>query len=128
MKYITAEEAIVAVKEKALSMAESNEQLQQYMTLGKLAMFAERYVMDVLDYCHRVDFPYALIYVGAELAVKYFADSSRDAPGPLKSLKENDVQFEWAVSSVSPIGCISEQDFESIRNKLNLYRKVVHHG
>lgn len=128
MRYVTAEEAIASVREKAMAIAEGNEQLQQYMTRGKLAMFAERYVMDVLDYCHRVDFPCALVYVGAELAVKHFTDSSRDAPGPLKSLKENDVQFEWAVSSVSPIGCIAEKDFESIRNKLNLYRKVMHHG
>lgn len=94
----------------------------------ELELFAEKFVLDVMDYCHRTDFPRTLAYTGAELAVKYILDARRTddgAPGPLKSLKENDVQFEWAVGEVSPIGCISEHDFNSIRPKLNLYRKVV---
>lgn len=98
---------------------------------AQIQVFAEKFVLDVVAYCHRTNFPRVLAYTAAELAMKYIADMNRMADGslgPLKSLKENDVQFEWAVSSVAPIGCISEQDFESIRNKLNLYRKVVHHG
>lgn len=98
---------------------------------AQIQVFAEKFVLDVVAYCHRTNFPRVLAYTAAELAMKYIADMNRMADGslgPLKSLNENDVQFEWAVSSVAPIGCISEQDFESIRNKLNLYRKVVHHG
>lgn len=90
-----------------------------------LEIFAEKFVLDVMDYCHRTDFPRTLAYTGAELAIKYIVDSASNGQGPLKSLKENDVEFEWAVGEVSPIGCISEQDFNSIRPKLNLYRKVV---
>ncbi len=98
---------------------------------AQIQVFAEKFVLDVVAYCHRTNFPRVLAYTAAELAMKYIADMNRmvdGSLGPLKSLKENDVQLEWAVSSVAPIGCISEQDFESIRNKLNLYRKVVHHG
>ena len=90
-----------------------------------LALFAEKFVLDCMDYCHRTNFPRTLVYTAAELAVKYIKDKHIDSHGPLKSLKENDVEFTWAVTDVSPIGCISEQDFESIRSKLNLYRKVV---
>lgn len=90
-----------------------------------LEIFAEKFVLDVMDYCHRTDFPRTLAYTGAELAIKYIVDSASNGQGPLKSLKENDVEFEWAIGEVSPIGCISEQDFNSIRPKLNLYRKVV---
>lgn len=91
----------------------------------ELELFAEKFVLDVMDYCHRNDFPRTLAYTGAELAIKYIADSASNGQGPLKSLKENDVEFEWAVGEVSPIGCISEHNFNSIRPKLNLYRKVV---
>lgn len=90
-----------------------------------LALFAEKFVLDCMDYCHRTNFPRTLVYTAAELAVKYIKDKHSDSHGPLKSLKENDVEFTWAITDVSPIGCISEQDFESIRSKLNLYRKVV---
>lgn len=90
-----------------------------------LALFAEKFVLDCMDYCHRTNFPRTLVYTAAELATKYIKDKYSDTHGPLKSLKENDVEFTWAVTDVSPIGCISEQDFESIKPKLNLYRKVV---
>lgn len=90
-----------------------------------LDVFAEKFIIDCMDYCHRADFPRTLIYTASELAVKYIKDKFSDTHGPLKSLKENDVEFTWAVEDVSPIGCISEKDFESIRTKLNLYRKVV---
>ena len=90
-----------------------------------LDVFAEKFILDCMDYCHRTDFPRTLIYTASELAVKYIKDKLSDTRGPLKSLKENDVEFTWAVEDVSPIGCISEKDFESIRTKLNLYRKVV---
>lgn len=91
----------------------------------QLEVFAEKFVLDVMDYCHRTDFPRSLAYTGAELAVKYSKDTLNQSQGPLKSLKENDVEFTWTVSDISPIGCISEQDFNSIKPKLNLYRKVV---
>lgn len=90
-----------------------------------LALFAEKFVLDCMDYCHRTNFPRTLVYTAAELATKYIKDKYSDTHGPLKSLKENDVEFTWALTDVSPIGCISEKDFESIRTKLNLYRKVV---
>lgn len=91
----------------------------------QLEIFAEKFVLDTMDYCHRTNFPRTLVYTAAELAAKYIKDRYSDTHGPLKSLKENDVEFTWAVTDISPIGCISEKDFESIRTKLNLYRKVV---
>lgn len=67
----------------------------------QLEAFAEKFVLDVMDYCHRTNFPRSLVYTGAELAVKYSKDTLSQSQGPLKSLKENDVEFIWGVSDVA---------------------------
>ena len=126
VKYLDFDEAkkgIIDATHRLISVLEDGLNNANYDTY--LDVFAEKFILDCMDYCHRTDFPRTLIYTASELAVKYIKDKHADSHGPLKSLKENDVEFEWAVEDVSPIGCISEKDFESIRTKLNLYRKVV---
>ncbi|WP_302064369.1 hypothetical protein [uncultured Veillonella sp.] len=125
VKYLDFDEAkkgIIEATHRLVSVVDSlnNANYDTY-----LDVFAEKFILDCMDYCHRADFPRTLIYTASELAVKYIKDKFSDTHSPLKSLKENDVEFTWAVEDVSPIGCISEKDFESIRTKLNLYRKVV---
>lgn len=125
MQYLPYDEAVAKVMQQTERLATLKNAFDADLEHDKMEMFAEKFVLDVLDYCHRSDFPRTLVYTGAELAVKYITDMNKSENAPLKSLKENDVQFEWAVKEVSPIGCISEDDFATIRGKLNLYRKVM---
>lgn len=125
VKYISYEEAVQCIVDTANRMLFMVDTMAHEKSLEPISLFAEKFVLDCMDYCHRTDFPRSLVYTGAELAVKYSKDTLNQSQGPLKSLKENDVEFTWAVSDMSPIGCISEQDFNSIKPKLNLYRKVV---
>lgn len=122
LEYDSAIQEVINTSKRLISLIDGMKDVDHTTTL---TLFAEKFVLDCLDYCHRTNFPRTLIYTAAELSVKYIKDKHADSHGPLKSLKENDVEFEWAVTDVSPIGCISEKDFESIRPKLNLYRKVV---
>ena len=68
---------------------------------GLLTFYVEKLVMDILDYCHRADFPDALIYSSVDLIRKRFADEDASAgselgiqaAGPLSSVKMDDTEF-----------------------------------
>ena len=113
VKYISYEEAVQCITDTANRMLFMVDTAVHEKSLEPISLFAEKFVLDCMDYCHRTDFPRSLVYTGAELAVKYSKDTLNQSQGPLKSLKENDVEFTWAVTDMSPIGCISEQDFNS---------------
>lgn len=85
-------------------------------------IYARKLISDVLDYCHREDFPAALVYTCADLLVKRANDAQDETRG-LKSVKMDDTQFDFANSDVSS-GSQADADFETIRPKLNLYRKI----
>ena len=89
----------------------------------------EKFVNDVLDYCHREDFPETLIYSAVDLLNKNFADESAGSDtgitAPISEIKQDDVSFKFAVNNVNSAGVASDSDFDSIKPKLNLYRKVV---
>ena len=85
-------------------------------------IYADKLVIDVLDYCKRDDFPAALVYTCADLLFKREQDSTSDTQG-LKKVKMDDTEFEFATATASP-GTLADADFATIRNKLNLYRKV----
>lgn len=89
----------------------------------------EKFVNDVLDYCHREDFPETLIYSAVDLLNKTFADESASSDtgitAPISEIKQDDVSFKFAVNNVSSAGVASDSDFDSIKPRLNLYRKVV---
>ena len=125
VKYISYEETVQCIADTANQMLFMLDTTMDKKSLELISSFAEKFVLDCMDYCHRTDFPRSLVYTGAELAVKYSKDTLSQLQGPLKSLKENDVEFTWTVSDMSPIWCISEQDLNSIKPKLNLYRKMV---
>ena len=78
---------------------------------GMLTFYVEKLGMDILDHCHRADFPDALIYSAVDLIRKRFADE--------------DAEFKFAVANIDPTGCLAELDFATLKPKLNLYRKVV---
>lgn len=100
---------------------------------GLLTFYVEKLVTDILDYCHRADFPDALIYSAVDLIRKRFTDEDASAgselgiqaAGPLSSVKMDDTEFKFAVANIDPTGCLADLDFATLKPKLNLYRKVV---
>ena len=109
--------------------------LERHRTLdaGLLAFYVEKLVTDILDYCHRADFPEPLVYSAVDLIRKRLADenaSSADGLGistnaPLSSVKMDDTEFKFAVSNIDPTGCLADLDFATLKPKLNRWRKVV---
>lgn len=121
------QEAVKRVSEKVLLLTG-----EQKPNSDTLAFYIEKLVTDILDYCHRDDFPDALVYTVVELVQKRLADAASaaagmagDTHGPLQSVKMDDTEFHFAVSSVDPAACLSELSFDAIKPKLKLYRKVV---
>ena len=121
------QEAVKQVSEKVLLLAG-----EQKPNSDTLAFYIEKLVTDILDYCHRDDFPDALVYTVVELVQKRLADAASAAAGmaggshgPLQSVKMDDTEFCFAVSSVDPAACLSELSFDAIKPKLKLYRKAV---
>lgn len=121
------QEAVTAVVEK-VQLLESERQLKSDL----LTFYIEKVVADILDYCHRDDFPDALVYTAVDLIRKRLSDEdSKTAAelqgirGPLSSVTMDDTEFSFAVNGVDATGCLSDLDFDSIKPKLNLYRKVV---
>ena len=102
-------------------------------------MWIEKLVLDILDYCHRTDFPEALIYTCVDLILKRLNDSELAAEDsdtsvaalPLSEIKEDDTSYKFDTSfavkttATDNVGLLSDLDFDSIKPRLNLYRKVV---
>lgn len=124
------QEAVQAILEK-LKLLRGAEKLNE----AQATFATEKLVMDVLDYCHREDFPVALVYTAVDLVGKRLDDLQSSADeveegdiptrGPLSSIKMDDTEFSFAVNSVSASGVLSDYDFDSIKAKLNLYRRAV---
>lgn len=89
-----------------------------------LNLYAEKFVDDTLDYCNREDFPVALTFTAADMVNKWAASAGTDSDAPLKSIKHNDTEFQFAVDNVPSVGSSIESDFESIKANLNMYRKL----
>lgn len=125
---MTAEEAVEKILDD-VTFLESSRKLDE----TKLSYYVEKLVYDILDYCHREDFPATLVYTVTDLIRKRIRDE--DSPtdedtglaiqGPLSSVKMDDTEFHFAVSSVDTTKNLAELDFEALKPKLNIYRKVV---
>lgn len=94
-----------------------------------LSIYVEKLVNDVLDYCHRRDFPRALTFTCMDLINKRISDEQTAAEGEtqLKSIEAGDTKFEFNVAAISS-GVLNDLDFDSIKPKLNLYRKIAGFG
>lgn len=90
-----------------------------------LNIYITKLVGDVLAYCHREDFPAKLVYTVMDLIVKRLNDESEDSTRGLKSIKMDDTEFQFNTTSISAVGCVSEADFDTLKPKLNSYRKLV---
>ncbi len=93
---------------------------------GALSFYVEKLVNEVLGYCHRHDFPEPLLFTCVDLIVKRLKDEEADTngDGDLKSLKMDDTTFEFNTATKVNIGILSDMDFDSIKPKLNAYRKL----
>ena len=128
---MTREEAIERIKQKILLILPENQLSEEI-----LLFWIEKLVLDVLDYCHREDFPEALIYTCVDLILKRISDSETaadyDENGlPLSEIKMDDTSFKFSTGTIKTVtnpnnaGLLSDEDFNSIKPRLNLYRKLV---
>lgn len=117
-KYIDADAAEQSILQTAEALLGETDTSQTAV----YTLYAKKLVADVLDYCHRDDFPKGLVYACADLLVKRVSDTADDTKG-LKSIKMDDTQFDFAHGDVTA-GTQADADFETIRPKLNLYRKI----
>lgn len=92
-----------------------------------LKIYVEKLVLDILDYCHRKDFPPALVFTCMDLINKRIDDEQVKLEGisSLKSIEAGDTKFEFNVNTTIASGILSDLDFDSIKPKLNLYRKIA---
>lgn len=92
-----------------------------------LSIYVEKLVNDVLDYCHRHDFPRALTFTCMDLINKRICDEQTAAEGAaqLKSIEAGDTKFEFNVAAAISSGVLNDLDFDSIKPRLNLYRKIA---
>lgn len=121
--YISVETAIEQIVDKVKISAD----VEDIMPLQQLQI--EQFVYDIIDYCHRDDFPTTLVLTVANLiAMHFITEPEHMGTGPLKALEENDTRFEFAVADADTTDLLSNQLFGKIRPKLNLYRKLVRNG
>ena len=118
MKYITADEAVTKLIETAKTLHGELE------NEAAAEIYARHIVGYVLDYCHRKDFPSALILTGATLIGSWLEDAANGGRSALKSIKQNDTEFQFAVAEMASAGIMMDADLEALHPKLNLYRKV----
>lgn len=92
-----------------------------------LSIYVEKLVNDILDYCHRCDFPNTMIFSCVDLINKRLSDEQAVAEGSahLKSIEAGDTKFEFNVNTAISSGVLSDLDFDSIKSRLNLYRKIA---
>ena len=91
---------------------------------ARLALYAKYFVAEVLDYCHRDDFPQALCMTGAEIIGRWLDDLENGGRSALKSIKQDDTEYQFAVSDASQTGSTLESDIAALRPRMNLYRKL----
>lgn len=84
-----------------------------------LGIYVEKLVNDVLDYCHRHDFPRALTFTCMDLINKRIGDEQTAAEGAaqLKSIEAGDTKFEFNVAAAISSGVLNDLDFDSIKPK-----------
>ena len=118
MAFITSEDAVTRIISTAKTLLGDTGTEKDAI----YQIYADKLVLDVLGYCNRDDFPEALVYTCTDLLVKREQDNSSDTKG-LKSIKMDDTEFQFNVATVTA-GTAANADFATIRNKLNLYRKI----
>ena len=124
-------------KEEAITTIISRLEMIEVSINNLIRHYVEKMIVDIMDYCHREDFPESLIYTVIELVLKRLKDdqtnelSSDTTILPVSELKMDDTTFKFytgnLAKSVSPdnIGILADRDFETIKPKLRLYRRMI---
>lgn len=102
--------------------------LNVQLSESELDFYATKLVLDVLDYCHREDFPETLCYTVASMLAKKFAaadDSGVASGAPLKKITQDDTSYEFAVADADTSIDAGEELFGRLKARLYLYRRVV---
>ncbi len=63
-------------------------------------------------------------YFVAELVGRWLDDMENGGRNALKSIKQDDTEYQFAVSDASQAGSTLESDLAALRPRLNLYRKL----
>lgn len=119
---LTTDEAIASIVAKMKVLRADEDDSNE----GKYEMFAEKLVFEILTYCNREDFPKPLIYTCLDLVNKWYSEAYDDNElKNVKSIKMDDTEFQFNTGTVaSSVGISADQDFNTIRSKLNPYRKL----
>lgn len=122
MKHLTINEAVADIVTKIKTIRGDTN-----VNENCLKIYVEKLVLDILDYCHRKDFPSTLVFTCMDLINKRIDDEQAKLEGSssLKSIEAGDTKFEFNVSAAIASGILSDLDFDSIKPKLNLYRKIA---
>lgn len=137
MQPLTRAEAVETISQKIQLTAP-----QRQLATNIWSLWVEKLVIDILDYCHRKDFPEALIYTCVDLILKRLSDMEQATENtdsdtavislpPLSEIKQDDTSYKFDTSLVTKttatdnVGLLSDLDFDSIKPRLNLYRKLV---
>ena len=116
---MTADEAVAAILTNVKTVSSTT------VSDAILTIYITKVVDDVLSYCHRDDFPDRLVYTVMDLIVKRLKDESDATATSLKGLTMGDTTLSFNTNTLPAIGIISDADFDTLKPKLNLYRKLV---
>ncbi len=122
MEYYTPEEAVAHIKAKVRVLH------GEAVTDEVLEIYIQRFVNDVLIYCHRDDFPQLLELTITDLVGKRIQGESDDSVVGLKALTQDDTKFEFATDGYTAVGTMADADFATIRPQLNAFRKLARHA
>lgn len=118
MAYISGEEAVQKIVDAAKTVCGPIE------NEAAATLYAQHLVQYVMDSCHRRDFPDALVLTGAMQVKNWLDDAANGGRSILKSIKQNDTEFQFAVGESASAGSTIEADLEALQPRLYMYRKV----
>ena len=107
-----------------ISKVEREQAISRLTEMGAEEWRARKFVLDVCEYINDADVPEALIYVGWEMLTQIKSDEENEITAPLSEIKMDDTTFRFGVAAVDATLTPYERMFNSLKARLNLYRRV----
>lgn len=97
---------------------------------GLLKFYVEKTVAEVMAYCHIKHFPEPLVYSAVEAILMTLNEVAENegaisSSAPLQKIKQDDTEFTFNVNSASAGSSFSDLVFDSLKPKLNLFRRMI---